>query len=103
MVDGQGEDVAVGLGPDAGHPPCVGEETNFSEVGSVGQAGRHFAVQHHDVDDTLLQSEFKFEALVSTLMDRPVVGDFCERPKKMLLFARLSIIFFGMKAVVSLL
>ena len=54
MVDGEGEDVAVGLGSHAGHSPGVGQEANLAEVGSVGQAGGDLPVGHHDVDDPLL-------------------------------------------------
>ena len=53
VVDGQREDVAVGLCADAGNPPGVGQQADLAEVGTVAQACRHLAVRD-DVHDALL-------------------------------------------------
>jgi hypothetical protein len=54
VIDGQGEDVAIGFGSDTGHPPGVCQETDLAEVGPVRQARGDLAVRHNDVDDALL-------------------------------------------------
>ena len=54
MVHAQAEDVAVRLGPHAGHAARVGQQADLPEVGAVREAGRDLAVTHHDVHDALL-------------------------------------------------
>ena len=54
VIDGEREDVAVRLSADARDSPCVGQETDLAEVGSVREACGHLAVRHDNVDDALL-------------------------------------------------
>ena len=37
-----------------GYPPSVGQQADFSKVGSVTERGGHVPVLHHDVHDPLL-------------------------------------------------
>lgn len=54
MIDRQRKQVAVRFGSDAGDASGVGEQADFTEVGSVAQTGGHLAVAHDDVDDAFL-------------------------------------------------
>ena len=33
----QGKDIAIGLCPDTGNPPCVGQKADLAEVGTVAE------------------------------------------------------------------
>jgi hypothetical protein len=54
MFHRQRKDVAVGLGPNASHPPGVGKKTNFAKIRTIGEAGCNLAITHDNVDNTLL-------------------------------------------------
>lgn len=54
MLNAEAEEVAVGLRPDRRRPPGVGQQTDLPEVRAIAERGRHFAVGHHNINNTFL-------------------------------------------------
>ena len=71
----QREDIAVGLCPNTGNPPCVGQKANLAKIGTVAQGGCYLKkknkMKKNQLKRPILNPYLPRISLVSIVSDQP--------------------------------